>query len=127
MVTVEALPDYYLILGVPRHTNSEGIRRAFLRKARQYHPDLHPDDPECCSKMGAINIAYGTLSDPERRNKYDARRSEVSIRLPHVDTGPYVVAQSRQRHRVNREPGVFDTALAIFMRFFRYVSATLPP
>ena len=39
--------------------------------ARQYHPDLHPDDKECEEKFKEINKAYEILSDPEKRQKYD--------------------------------------------------------
>ncbi len=78
----EDLPDYYSILGVLPYTNSEGIRRAYIFRARQYHPDLNPDDPDAHLKMTIINEAYKTLSHPDRRVEYDTRRTRVYIQAP---------------------------------------------
>lgn len=62
--------DYYEILGVPRNASQEGIKSAFRQLARQYHPDVS-DDPEAEEKFKEINEAYGVLSDPEKRQRYD--------------------------------------------------------
>ena len=115
MATAEVFPDYYGILGVPRYTDVEGIRRAYLRKAWQHHPDLHPDNPEAVSSMSSINVAYATLFDPYRRANYDVRRGKLHSR-------PVAV----RRRRPVKEPGVFQSALAVLQRLFRYVAATLP-
>ncbi|MFR3347334.1 MAG: DnaJ domain-containing protein [Christensenellales bacterium] len=40
--------------------------------AKQYHPDLHPDDKQCAEKFQECNEAYEILGDPERRRKYDS-------------------------------------------------------
>lgn len=40
--------------------------------AKQYHPDLHPDDKQCAEKFKECNEAYEILGDPERRRKYDS-------------------------------------------------------
>src|SRR5258707_6495499 len=64
--------DYYQILGVPRNALQKDIKSAFRKLARQYHPDLKPNDKEAESKFKAINEANEVLSDPEKRKKYDA-------------------------------------------------------
>lgn len=62
--------DYYDILGVPRNASAEDIKAAFRKLARQYHPDVSKEaDAE--EKFKEINEAYGVLSDPEKRRRYD--------------------------------------------------------
>jgi len=62
--------DYYEILGVPRNASAEDIKAAFRKLARQYHPDVSKEaDAE--EKFKEINEAYGVLSDPEKRRRYD--------------------------------------------------------
>lgn len=62
--------DYYEILGVPRNASQEEIKAAFRRLARQYHPDVNKS-PDAEEKFKEINEAYGVLSDPEKRRRYD--------------------------------------------------------
>jgi len=64
--------DYYQILGVPRDASQKDIKSAFRKLARQYHPDVKPNDKEAENKFKAINEANEVLSDPEKRKKYDA-------------------------------------------------------
>ena len=126
LVTLEAIQDYYLILGIPRHTNGEGVRRAYLRKARQYHPDLHPDDPDAVSKMQAVNVAYATLADAARRDRYDTQRVTIHVRHPQTHSDPSGASHAVHHIRARREPGTLGTAMALFMRLFHYVTAALP-
>ncbi|MFO8011110.1 MAG: J domain-containing protein [Dehalococcoidia bacterium] len=63
--------DYYRILGVDRNASDDEIKKAYRRLARQYHPDVNPDDPQAESKFKEINEAYQVLGDKEKRKKYD--------------------------------------------------------
>jgi curved DNA-binding protein len=63
--------DYYKILGVSRNASQQEIKEAYRRLARQYHPDVNPDDPQAQERFKEINEAYHVLSDPEKRAKYD--------------------------------------------------------
>lgn len=63
--------DYYKILGVDKTATQDDIKKAFRKLARQYHPDLNPNDPNAKERFQAINEANEVLSDPEKRNKYD--------------------------------------------------------
>ena len=121
---MEVFPDYYGILGVPRYTTAQGIRRAYLRKARQHHPDLHHDDPNADSEMGAINVAYTTLCNPARRAEYDTRRVAFNARVA-PRKRPVRSSTSKVRYSGKEEPTVFHVALALFTRLFRYVTALL--
>ena len=64
--------DYYEILGVQRDANKAEVKTAFRRLARELHPDVNNHDPEAEEKFKAAAEAYEVLSDPERRNAYDA-------------------------------------------------------
>ena len=62
--------DYYAVLGVARNAGDEEIRRAFRRKAMEYHPDRNKNaDAE--EKFKEINEAYQVLSDAKKRGEYD--------------------------------------------------------
>ena len=62
--------DYYETLGVDRGANEEEIRRAFRRKAMEFHPDRNKT-PGAEDKFKEINEAYQVLSDQEKRTRYD--------------------------------------------------------
>ena len=66
-----AFIDYYKILGVDRNIPQADVKKAYLKRAKQFHPDLHPDDPKAKAKFQALNEAYEVIGDPEKRKKYD--------------------------------------------------------
>jgi curved DNA-binding protein len=66
-----AFIDYYKILGVSKDIPQKDVRRAYLKRAKQFHPDLNQDDPKAKAKFQALTEAYEVISDPEKRRKYD--------------------------------------------------------
>jgi molecular chaperone DnaJ len=62
--------DYYEILGVPRNASIDDIKAAFRKLARQFHPDVSKE-ANAEERFKEINEAYGVLSDPEKRARYD--------------------------------------------------------
>lgn len=78
-----AAKDYYNILGVPKDAKEEDIKKAYRRLAREYHPDLHPNNKEMEAKFKEINEAYSVLGDPKKRADYD-----LTGRIPYGRGGP---------------------------------------
>jgi curved DNA-binding protein len=63
--------DYYKIMGVDKNATAKDIKQAYRRLARQYHPDVNPDNKEAENKFKEINEAYEVLGDTDKRKKYD--------------------------------------------------------
>lgn len=66
-----AFIDYYNVLGLDKNATQDDIKKAYRKLARQYHPDLNPNNEEAKKKFQQINEANEVLSDPEMRKKYD--------------------------------------------------------
>jgi molecular chaperone DnaJ len=63
--------DFYVILGLERGATLADVKRAYKRLARKHHPDINPGDRMAEATFRQIAEAYETLSDPERRRRYD--------------------------------------------------------
>src|SRR5881397_301964 len=66
------LMDLYVILGLERGATLADVKRAYKRLARRFHPDINPGDRMAAAQFRKISEAYETLSDPDRRRRYDA-------------------------------------------------------
>lgn len=64
--------DYYEVLGIDRAADETAIKKAFRKLARELHPDVNEHDPDAEEKFKEAAEAYEVLSDPERRQTYDA-------------------------------------------------------
>lgn len=58
--------DYYEVIGVSKTASEDEIKKAYRKLAKQYHPDLNPNDKEAEAKFKEVNEAYEVLSDPEK-------------------------------------------------------------
>lgn len=63
--------DFYEILEIEREASMTEVKKAYRKKAKQYHPDLHPGDEEAEHKFKEVNLAYEVLSDESKRQTYD--------------------------------------------------------
>ena len=129
---MDSTPDFYTVLGVPEHINQTGIRRAYLQKAWQCHPDVNPNAVESATEMRAVNQAYATLSNPSARAVYDARRRSVFVTQgPLLNNSPVVYvdvwASGRARgrassHRYKGDQSLLGLTSLVFRRFCRYLA-----
>jgi len=63
--------DFYVILGLGPTASLPEVKRAYRRLARRFHPDINPGDHDAAERFKEILSAYETLSDPDRRRRYD--------------------------------------------------------
>ncbi|MCJ1387172.1 hypothetical protein MMC18_000012 [Xylographa bjoerkii] len=64
--------DYYKILGVDKDAGETEIKKAYRKLAIVHHPDKNPESEEAADKFKEIGEAYETLSDPQKRQRYDS-------------------------------------------------------
>lgn len=66
-----ARKNLYDVLGVPKDADRDTIRKAYRKLARQYHPDVNPDDASAEARFKEISEAWAVLADDEKRRNYD--------------------------------------------------------
>lgn len=97
--------DPYKVLGISRDATKEEIKKAYRAKAKEYHPDLHPDAPQVAEKMNEINEAYDMLNNPE---KYRRRAQEEQGRGGYQQGGQWNSSGGWQDYGDFRGFGSFD-------------------
>jgi len=69
--------DFYKILGVSRKADTNTIKKAYRKLAKEMHPDKNPDDPTASERFQDLGLAYETLRDPDTRKVYDQGGEEA--------------------------------------------------
>ena len=107
--------DPYQVLGISPDATPEEIKKAYRRKSKEYHPDLHPDDPIAAQKMAEVNEAYDMLMNPERYARYNRQQG---------NSDPYGQGDSSQTYHRQQEsyqgPGGWASDSGGFDDFFGF-------
>ncbi|MFM7674564.1 MAG: DnaJ C-terminal domain-containing protein [Synechococcus sp.] len=69
---VSTAPDHWAVLGLAPGSDAASLKRAFRAQARRWHPDLNGNDPVAEERFKQVNEAYAVLSDPQRRQAWEA-------------------------------------------------------
>ncbi|CAF0798000.1 unnamed protein product [Didymodactylos carnosus] len=69
--------DFYSVLGIKKNANDTEIKKAFYKKAREWHPDKN-SQPCAEEKFKEVNKAYETLSDANKRRTYDLQQTDAT-------------------------------------------------
>jgi curved DNA-binding protein CbpA len=106
------MSDHYELLGVSPSASVAEVRKAYARLAREKHPDrfTDPAEKERAQKVFQdITHAFNTLSDPERRAKYDQERE----RGPQPTTPEEIAADAFERGQAALAGGQADEAVTL--------------
>ena len=100
------LKESYKLLGLPLDASEEEVKRAYKQKAREFHPDKNPDDPEATEKFQTLSQAYerivsGSSQEPEEHEVFSGFFQFVILRE--------MIERRRREQFVNRVfRGLFD-------------------
>jgi curved DNA-binding protein CbpA len=115
--------DYYAILGIPPDALQADIVRAYRRRARQCHPDMVSEERRTWAEaeMKRLNMAYGVLSNPNKRASYDRQRlweEDPVLRRVQTERVAYVQRQAAQQSWKRIRRGVTLTLDVISIFYF---------
>ncbi len=118
---------HYERLQVLESASIEVIRGAYKHLSQKYHPDKHPDNRLSAEKATKlINTAHYTLSDPERRKKYDANLLELRNKTTknNYDEAEYAGSPTSKKEKASNENsshrnwGIFRITLGVLFTIF---------
>ena len=117
--------EFYKLLGVSQTATAEEIKKAYRAMAMKYHPDKNAGDKVAEEKFKKINEAYETLSDPEKRSRYDmmneprrpssrgSRSSHDPFDIELSDLFAEIFGQTRQRKSSVKPAGQTEVVVTL--------------
>jgi DnaJ-class molecular chaperone len=114
--------DPYETLGVERAASAEQIQNAYRKLAKKLHPDLHPGNREFEERFKEVSAAYGLVSDPDKRARFDRGEIDASgAEVPRQRFYKDFASESPDGHRYENRSGYADFAASddIFSELFR--------
>jgi DnaJ-class molecular chaperone len=89
VVAGSAVPDYWDVLELEPGSDAVSLKRAFRAQARRWHPDLNGNDPVAEERFKLVNEAYAVLSDPRRRQLWEAGSDRDQAARDPAATDPF--------------------------------------
>lgn len=114
------MSNYYEILGVAKTATPEEIKKAYRKKALQYHPDKNPGDAKAEKHFKEISEAYEVLSDAQKKEIYDRYGAEALKGASGMGGGPgaHPGGFSSMEEALRTFMGAFGGGESIFDSFF---------
>ena len=75
--------DYYKTLGLDKNASQDEIKKKYRKLAKEYHPDLNPDNEKAQEKFKEVSEAYEVLGDKDKKQKYDSFGSNYNFQGGH--------------------------------------------
>lgn len=97
-----AASDPYEELGVSADASRDDIATAYRARAKELHPDAHPQDPAAAERFNQVSAAYRILSDPVARSRYDTERRSAEPVAPVASPGAPRISEPGSRFRLTR-------------------------
>ena len=118
--------DPYSVLGVSPGSSDEEIKTAYRRLAKQYHPDLHPNDPTAAARMNEINAAYEQIKSGQTGSYTQPGTGYTYSYSPQWQQDAYThyTYYSRQSSR-GRAPGSLLIRMILAFLIFRLIASIL--
>jgi hypothetical protein len=96
--------NFYQILGLPRSASPDAIKQAYRKLALQYHPDKNPNNKNAAEWFLKIQEAYETLSDENKKSRYDRNERAGFFEEGHEKIQHYFKAHCNQSNvKLNEE------------------------
>ncbi len=122
-VIMKSEKDYYQILGIQRDASFEEVRNAYRMYAAKFHPDKHDGDVFFEERFKEVKEAYDTLSDAEKRVKYDIKKFRKSKVKRGTNREDFEITRESEP-KPKRKLRVDVSHIDLYIAFFYFINLT---